>query len=326
MTQRKSISVAMCTYNGEHFIKEQLESIARQTRLPEEIVICDDRSSDRTIEIIQAFAQTAPFSVRLSINEQNLGSQPKGITRNCERAVSLCTGELIFPCDQDDIWLPEKTATMAAMLENDSRIGGVFTDGQLVTQDGQPKGALLSEATGLNARDRKRLGRGDALPVLLAMDKIYGSSMMFDVRLLPKILPVPPNWWFDAWVGCMVSVHARLAYIAQPLYLYRIHPNQSHSASIATTSQRIQQWKSSAQKFWEDSEPRLRELRERIAAENDPHLRPDLDYVEGRMALLRNRAELSSNRLRRAGQVITQTGNYLRYFNGWRSIVKDLTA
>jgi glycosyltransferase involved in cell wall biosynthesis len=326
MARLKSISVAMCTYNGERFLREQMESIAAQTRLPAELVVCDDRSTDATVEIVQEFARTAPFAVKLHINEVNLGSGSKGITKNFERAVALCSEELIFPCDQDDVWLPEKTAVMAGMLDEDEAIGGVFTDGRLVTEDGLDKGTLLSQATGLGEKDRRRLDRGEALPVLLAMDKIYGSSMMFAARLLPKILPVPPHWWFDAWVGCMVSAHSRLVYMPEPLYLYRIHANQSHSAAVATTAQRVKQWRRSAKEYWEDSEPRLVELRDRLEAENTAQVQPALDYVRGRMELLRYRAELSANPVRRAGQVLGQSGNYYRFFNGWRSMVKDLTA
>jgi glycosyltransferase involved in cell wall biosynthesis len=326
MVGQKSISVAMCTYNGEKFLKEQLESIAGQTRLPAELVVCDDRSSDRTLEILREFAGTAPFPVRVHVNEVNLGAGTRGITRNFERVAGLCTGELIFTCDQDDVWLPEKTAVMCGILESDPELGGVFTDARLITQDGQPKGTLLSKATGLSAKDRKRLGRGEALPVLLAMNKIYGSSMMFEARLRERILPVPPHWWFDAWVGSMVSAHARLAYTAEPLFLYRIHANQSHSAAVATTAERVKQWKQTAKEYWEFSEPLLQELYERLPQDGGARGERDRRYVRGRMELLRYRAGLSGNRVRRAGQVLSQARAYHRFFNGWKSMVKDITA
>jgi len=85
------VSIALCTYNGEKFLAEQLKSIAGQTRLPDELVICDDCSQDATVDIVRGFAKVAPFSVRLLTNKTNAGS-----TKNFERAISLCEGDIIF--------------------------------------------------------------------------------------------------------------------------------------------------------------------------------------------------------------------------------------
>src|SRR4030095_14430308 len=85
------VSIALCSYNGERYLQEQLDSIAGQSRLPDELVVCDDRSLDETAEIIRAFASKVPFPVRLTINERNLGS-----TKNFEKAISLCRGDIIL--------------------------------------------------------------------------------------------------------------------------------------------------------------------------------------------------------------------------------------
>jgi rhamnosyltransferase len=113
MNQRpESISVAMATYNGERFIREQLDSIAAQTRRPDEIVVTDDGSTDRTLEIVRRFARSAPFPVRVYCNERNLG-----YTQNFLKAARLCTGRWIAYCDQDDVWLPEKLATVERNMD-----------------------------------------------------------------------------------------------------------------------------------------------------------------------------------------------------------------
>ncbi len=326
LPKRTTISVAMCTYNGEKFIREQLDSIAAQTLPVDELVICDDRSTDATADIVRDFANTAHFPVHLHINEENLGSQAKGITHNFEKAVALCTGELIVPSDQDDIWVPEKVARMSAILLADPGIGAVFSDGQLITQDGTPKGIKLSETTGLNRREQAQLARGDGLPLVLSMTKVYGSTLMFRASLLPKILPVPPHWWFDAWVACVATVYARLVFTPDELYSYRIHPNQSVSASLQTVSQKIQRWRSSAEDYWKQSEGPLSDLHTRLSNEHDPRFAPYLRYLEGRMDLLRFRAGMPSSRLVRWVAILPHTLAYYRYFNGSRSLVKDLTA
>jgi hypothetical protein len=327
MTQRKTISVAMCTYNGEKYLREQLQSIASQTRLPDELVICDDRSTDSTVEIIRDFAGSAPFPVRFHINPVNLGGVVKGITRNFEQASRLCTGELIAFCDQDDVWNPRKLARMAQTMEENPQLGGVFVDAQLMNGQGVAKGTLLSETTGMTRRERRRLMRGQVLPVLLSMNKVYGCTLMVDAKLLIKLLPVPPNWWFDAWVPCMVAVHSGLAFIPEPLFYYRIHDAQSGvGASLPTVSERVKQWKHSAKDYWRDSEPQLADLYARLAGENTPSLKPCLEYIHGRMDLLRFRSELPLNPLSRTIKVIQKTRQYHRYFNGWKSMIKDLTA
>jgi glycosyltransferase involved in cell wall biosynthesis len=98
-------SIAMATYNGEKYLSEQLRSLAEQTVLPDELVICDDESSDSTARIVELFAATAPFPVRFIRNEQRLGYY-----ENFMKAAGLCTSEYIAFCDQDDVWLSEKLA------------------------------------------------------------------------------------------------------------------------------------------------------------------------------------------------------------------------
>lgn len=325
MSPKGSISVAMCTYNGAKFVGEQMESIAKQTRLPAELIVIDDRSTDATVEIVREFARTAPFAVQIHVNEQNVGASSKGITKNFEAAVALCGGEFIVPCDQDDIWVAEKLARMAGVLEQTPGMDGVFSDAQLVTEAGVHKGVLLSQTTGLNGAEQARIARGDALPLVLSMTKVYGSSLIFHSRL-KQYLPVPPHWWFDAWMGTMAAVHGGLRFLPEELYLYRIHPNQSVSASVQTTAKRMQRWRSSAEEYWRASEPQLQDLYERLARENDPGLQPHLAYLRGRMDLLRFRADLPQNRLQRVSRILLRSGEYHRYFNGWRSLLKDLTA
>jgi glycosyltransferase involved in cell wall biosynthesis len=105
------ISIAMTTYNGERFLEEQLRSINEQTMLPNELVVCDDGSTDRTLEILAQFAKRALFPVRIIINNPRLGWR-----ENSLKAASLCSSDYIAFCDQDDIWLKEKLAIVESHL------------------------------------------------------------------------------------------------------------------------------------------------------------------------------------------------------------------
>lgn len=103
----------MATFNGERFISEQLKSLAEQTRLPDELVVGDDGSTDATLSIIEAFREIAPFPVRIHQNEANLG-----YTRNFLATAKRCQGDWIAFCDQDDVWLPDKLAETVQAIDN----------------------------------------------------------------------------------------------------------------------------------------------------------------------------------------------------------------
>lgn len=105
----------MATFNGDRFLRAQLDSLARQTSLPHELVVTDDGSVDRTLEILAEFQKTAPFPVRVSPNPSRLG-----YADNFVRAASLCGGELIAFSDQDDVWKPGKLEQCSAAFDSQS--------------------------------------------------------------------------------------------------------------------------------------------------------------------------------------------------------------
>lgn len=127
----ETISVALCTYNGARFLEEQLASLQAQIRCPDELIVCDDRSTDKTVQLLEAFARIAPFPVRIHVNPANLGS-----TMNFDRAMRLCTGSLIAFCDQDDIWHSTRLSACAEAFQDDPRLELVFSNGQLIDEAG----------------------------------------------------------------------------------------------------------------------------------------------------------------------------------------------
>ncbi|MDR1569166.1 MAG: glycosyltransferase [Oscillospiraceae bacterium] len=111
-------SIVMAAYNGTRFILEQLQSIADQTRAPDEVIVIDDASTDDTREIVAAFIQTNRLAHwRLICNSQN-----QGWRKTFKQGFEEARGEFIFPCDQDDIWMPDKIERMTDILENDPQI------------------------------------------------------------------------------------------------------------------------------------------------------------------------------------------------------------
>jgi glycosyltransferase involved in cell wall biosynthesis len=135
---QEQISVALCTYNGERFLARQLASIQQQTRTPDELVVCDDCSTDSTIEILKDFAASAGFPVRIIRNEQNLG-----FVANFEQAIRLCQGDLIALCDQDDIWYPTRLERSQQEFAAHPEAGLVFSDADVMDDRDQLTGTRL---------------------------------------------------------------------------------------------------------------------------------------------------------------------------------------
>src|SRR3954447_24654813 len=136
------ISVAMATWNGERFIAQQLQSIAEQTRPPDELVISDDGSSDDTVEVARRFARRAAFDVVIMPNEERIG-----YSDNFFRAMKACTGDLIALCDQDDVWHPDKLARCERPLQLDPSVSLVAHSGRVVDDGLRPVRSNLGDYT-----------------------------------------------------------------------------------------------------------------------------------------------------------------------------------
>jgi glycosyltransferase involved in cell wall biosynthesis len=216
MTARLSLSVALASYNGERYIGEQLDSIARQTRLPDELVVSDDASSDSTPAIVREFAQRAPFPVRF-LQHERLGS-----TRNFELAITACQGDIIFLCDQDDVWYPDKIAVTEAAFINKPEAGAVFTDADVVNENLQPLGSRLWRFFRFKSSEQAQLAAGDALGVLLRHPVATGATMAFRSSFRDFLLPIPPTW-HDAWIALLIGATSHLVALPTPLIAYRQH-------------------------------------------------------------------------------------------------------
>jgi len=131
-----AVSVAMATYNGQKFIREQLDSLAAQRHIPSELVITDDASSDKTVAIVQQFAKAAPFPVHLHRHYERVGYRA-----NFMQTARHCASELIAFCDQDDIWSPRKLALCVEPFR-DPAVLLTYHNADVVTEAGERIGCL----------------------------------------------------------------------------------------------------------------------------------------------------------------------------------------
>jgi glycosyltransferase involved in cell wall biosynthesis len=323
-----SMSVAMCTFNGEEFLAEQLASIASQSRLPEELVVCDDRSTDATQSIVEAFGRTAPFPVRVVVNDERLGS-----TQNFARAISLCKGDLIALSDQDDVWHPDKLSLEERALRSDS-VGAVFTNAEVVDSELNPLGYRLWESVGFARREQALIRSEKAPQLLLRQDAVTGATLMFRAKYRDAVLPVPPGWFHDGWIALVIAALGAITFIPEPLIKYRQHSNNEIGALPPITRRAGFLARVAAAKVW-NSELSARQLaRYRAAVERLPDLvqhgiDPKLVVeAEEKVAHLGQRLHLPRGNLARCRIVLRElaTGRYHRYSAGLRSAGKDLVV
>ena len=223
-THPPTVSVAMCTCNGAPWLPMQLESIARQTYPVDEIICCDDQSTDATPSIFENFAGTFPGKAVLIQNNTRLGPR-----LNFEKAIGLCTGDIIFLCDQDDSWDAEKVNAMVAYLVQHPSASGVFCNGHLVNAEGQPLGETMWDALYFEPQLRAQTQPSNLLYYLLLNGNIVtGTALCFRRNCVSELLPMftENNTWHDHWLALVLAAEQKLHFIDRPLLQYRIHPGQ----------------------------------------------------------------------------------------------------
>jgi glycosyltransferase involved in cell wall biosynthesis len=216
------LSIALATYNGERFLRQQLDSYAAQDRPPDEVVACDDLSSDRTLEILAEFAAEAPFLVSYRRNERQLG-----VMKNFEAAVALCTGDVVFFSDQDDIWLPGKLARHEAVYRDEPDVGVIFGDATVVDEGLKPTGQTLFDYAALTSGRRGRIEGKHAFGLLIRRAFAYGCTMSFRSEFLAPLRPFPYEFMHDHWVQTVLATRTRFRTLPEPLMLYRQHAAQT---------------------------------------------------------------------------------------------------
>jgi glycosyltransferase involved in cell wall biosynthesis len=195
-----TISLAMCTFNGKRFLGAQLESIGAQSRPPDELVICDDGSSDGSVELIREFARHAPFPTRLVVNERNLGS-----TRNFEPAILLCQGKIVALADQDDVWYPHKLEQIDNAFAQSRSIALAFSDADLIDDNTRLLGLRLWATFSFNRSEQKEFANGHALNILAKHPVVTGATMAFRKELFDLITPIPEGHIHDAWISFLLA-------------------------------------------------------------------------------------------------------------------------
>jgi glycosyltransferase involved in cell wall biosynthesis len=206
------VSIPIITYNGERFLRQQLDSIFSQTYPSIEVIAVDDCSNDGTPAVLESYRQS--HNLKIVVNKQNLG-----YLRNFEKAVSLCSGEFIAPSDQDDIWLPEKVERQVNDIGKSSL---VFSDAFLIDNDGSVFAVSAMAFSGLAPAS------GNLFSRLLYSSFVIGCGSLFRRELVKNALPIPQGELFhDWWFSLVASLTKGITYIPERLFYYRQHPGNT---------------------------------------------------------------------------------------------------
>lgn len=206
MTEPVKISIALCTYNGEQFLRPQLDSIIAQSFGHWEIVVVDDVSTDGTWDILQEYAANDD-RFRLFRNEKNLG-----YNRNFQKALGLCEGEYIAICDQDDIWHPDKLRLQLAGIGSNFLI---YHDSEFIDEAGSPMGLKIS--------DKFNFYRGSSPEAFLYLNCVSGHTILMKKEVVTRALPFPEGFHYDQWLAFVAASAGSVDFVDKVLVGYRQH-------------------------------------------------------------------------------------------------------
>lgn len=229
---QEKVGIVLASYNGEHYIREQLDSILNGTYKNLCIHVFDDGSSDCTREIVREYERCYPGQVVLNENAEN-----KGVIKNFLCGIQAAEEAYIMLCDQDDVWLPDKIEkTMRAMQKAEGKekeAAVVFTDARVVDAKLKPQGASFYK------RSRYKLDQM-GLSYMLMENKLIGCTIMLNRKIKERITVIPTSArMHDWWIALIGAAFGKIAFLEEETILYRQHGsnvvgNQSFSSYIAS--------------------------------------------------------------------------------------------
>lgn len=315
---RIRISVALATCGGGSFLGGLLASLFSQTRIPDEIVVCDDVSTDNTVEIINSYIRQYPGVIKLFVNDRRLGA-----SANFALTVSRCTGDIIFLADQDDLWEKDKISVMStAIISAPSRPAAAFCDSFLIDEKGGNLGVTHWQ---LRDFSPEKWQKGKEFDFLLRRVPAAGHNMAFEKDFIPYILPLPElDEVHDTFIALIIGGVGSWQLIDRRLTAFR-----QHTGNLSGMYRGRGRWEQAlyAIKFRRDEwNYRLfAALFERLSAvEGIPAEK--LAQIRARMAYSLARSQLSPHF---AGRVIPAlkllfSGKYHRFGRGIANFVQDV--
>ncbi len=218
-------SVIIGTFNGEKYIGEQLDSILNQTILPNEIVICDDDSTDRTIEVVKEILTDSGIRYVLKKNKNRLG-----ILENYEKCNALCSGDIVFVCDQDNVWSHHYIESFLRKFEQNPQADYIYCNGYVTDENGK----ILHETYTDEFMNRsKEQFLSDVINQRLFP---HGHTIAYKKKFKDTICP--SYFVLDEWISLCIAVTGNFVSVNEKLVYFRRHGNSfSQSEKINEKNQ-----------------------------------------------------------------------------------------
>ena len=222
------ISVAFIVYNGAQYMRTQLDSILAQTHKVDEIIICDDASSDNTKEILEEYKNKHPNLFFIHFNKQNLGP-----TKNIDKALQACTGDILLLADQDDYWETNKVDTVVKWFDQNPNMHGVFGSGFLMNSKDEldNKYALWDAMSFPYKKIESNIEVNNNLKLYIntVENAVTGATLAIrnNLPFLKKPFPVIKHLVHDRWLAMNLAETNSLGVLNEKLIRYRIHSKQA---------------------------------------------------------------------------------------------------
>jgi len=259
-----SVSVALPTYNGQAYIKDQLDSIINQSHQPDEIVVFDDCSTDSTVDILQEYKHTYPDLFEIHTGDKNVG-----INDNFMRVIEETDGDYIAIADQDDVWQPEKIELQLGKMDTETTL--ITHNSRLLTQEGKKLDKTLWDGLIVSPSENSPFER------LLVQNFAQGASIFFDAEIKPYLSSVPDGFLYDHFISLIASACGEISVIDQCLLNYRQHDDQVRGAS-KSLSVKIKRQLSQDVNDFSDNVDRWDALTDRFSKIDDHQLRKNFSY------------------------------------------------
>ena len=221
------ISVAFIVFNGSRYMRQQLDSILAQTHKVNEIIVCDDGSTDASKEILEEYKNKHPNLFFIHYNKKNLGP-----TKNIEKAIQACTGDIILLADQDDYWETNKVETIIKWFEANPTMNGVFTNGALMSSKGELDNNYgLWDAMSFPYKAIKNSNNLNNLKLYIntVENSVTGATLAIRNNLAFLIQPFPfvKHLVHDRWIAMNLAENNSLGMLNEKLIRYRLHSEQA---------------------------------------------------------------------------------------------------
>jgi glycosyltransferase involved in cell wall biosynthesis len=324
-----TVSVALCTHNGERFLSTQLKSILNQTHRPREIVLSDDASTDGTVQLVTATiaahnAEHPTTRVELLVLQNKVAL---GVTKNFEQAILACTSNLVALCDQDDVWAVNKLERMSTVFVGRPELLLLHSDARLIDEAGDPLPGTLLGALEISNDAVRAIHMGNAFGLLLRRNFTTGATVMIRRRFASQVAPFPDAWVHDEWLAITASVFGEIDVIEECLIDYRQHgSNQIGAVKLSIVG-----------KFYRMVEPgyqrnhrllaRSESLVDRFELLSGQIPASVLTAVHEKLSHEQVRASLPISRVKRVAAVVRElrNGRYTAYGRGFWDAIRDLS-